>query len=327
MAEDKPTKPAGATSGEGTALRPTIVKPPVADTRARKKATASSSGATPPLSAPTSVPGVKRERLDATAETLRALSPGVPASVCDAALRLVREIAPARLDDRKVVLWGHELQKSYSDRVTQTFALAQDAAVEQARGYVSRMMDILGAIDLLAVCGHSKGGVLGSLSKAMSTRIDTPRELAAALDELRLLLERTAACIDRLLTLRERLQRHADAIRQVEVDVEAAALAALHLSQHFKRASPEVAQRFAERSMSLTATLAQLRQGKQIQRLQIEQPLQLIAAIQNVALVSLPGCVAGMAALLTLAIGKGASPTEARDLSYQLRDLTDQLRT
>ncbi|MEO8673523.1 MAG: hypothetical protein ABI411_19595 [Tahibacter sp.] len=321
MTENKVSK----SSTVGSTLRPTVVKAPDARTRTGKKASVPAPGTALPVATPTVVPGVKRERLAVTAESLRALSPGVPAPVCEVALRRVREIVVAKLNDRKVVLWGHDLQKLYSDRVTQTFALTQDPIVEQARAYVARMTGILSTIDLPTACGRGKRGVLESFTKAMSKRIDTPQKLSAALDELRLLLDRTAASFDRLLALKELLQRHTDTIRQIEVDVEAAALAARYLSERFSREAPPLARRFAERSASLAATLAQVRQGDTMHRLQTEQPLRLIAAIQNVALVTLPGCIAGMAALLSLAPGRDVSPTESIDLSYQLRELVDQL--
>jgi hypothetical protein len=79
--------------------------------------------------------------------------------------------------------------------------------------------------------------------------------------------------------------------------------------------------------MSLSATAAQMRQGDALHRLQLQQPLDLIGIIQNVALVALPGFLAGLAALLALATSRGASPTEARDMSWRLRDLLTQLTT
>ena len=269
--------------------------------------------------------GVRRQRLAVELGELQALAPDAPASIHAAAVQLIREVVDDRMSDRKAVLWGHDAQKAYGERVTGTFSLAQDPVVEQARTWVNRMTTILGEIDLMAVCGHGKGGLLGSLAKAVGNRIDTPRELSSALDELRLLLERTGGAIDRLMQLKERLQQHVDAIARIEVDIEASALAALYLSGHFATKSPGLAHLFTERSMSLNATLAQMRQNSPVYRLQLQQPLQLIAAIQNVALVALPSCIAGMSALLALLSTRGASPTEARDMSYQLRDLIGQL--
>jgi hypothetical protein len=332
-------KPPGDAAGQPprlqpTVMKPTVMKPPKERSRDRKASPpavppAPAAPAATPFNAaqPTAMAGVRRERIEAGVAELRALAPNTPAPVCQAALQMIREVVDARMSERKAVLWGHEAQKTYGAHVTGTFSLAQDAVLEQAGAYVHRMTTILGSIDLMAVCGHGRGSLLASLTKSMNARIDTPRELSAGLDELRLLLDRTGAAIDRLLQLKERLQQHADAIARVEVEIEAAALAALFLSAHFAGKKPELARLFTDRSMSLTATLAQVRQSDQVHRLQLDQPLQLIAAIQNVALVSLPGCVAGMAALLTLLSTKGVSPTEARDMSYQLRDLHNRLTT
>ena len=331
MAEDRPP--------QTDRPQPTVMKPPKARSRTsaptptatRRDDAPAAAGAVPravsppTVATPTVVAGVRRERIDVDDARLQALAPDASAAVCRAAAQRIREVVDVRMSERKAVLWGHDAQKAYGERVTGTFSLAQDPVVEQARGWVNRMTTLLGAIDLMAVCGHGKGGLIGTLAKAVSNAIDTPRKLSVALDELRLLLERTGGAIDRLLQLKERLQQHVDAIAAIEREVEAAALAAQFLSGHFATKAPSLAQVFTDRHMSLTATLAQMRQSDPIHRLQIEQPLQLIAAIQNVALVSLPGCIAGMSALLALVTTKSASPTEARDMSYQLRDLIGKL--
>jgi hypothetical protein len=281
----------------------------------------------PSVARPTAIVGVRRERIPVTPRELRALSPEASDAACAAAAQLLASVVAETLNERKAVLWGHALQKAYGDQVTGTLALAQDPLVEQARSHVTRMMEILGAMDLMAVCGHDRRGLLGRVGKAMNGRIDTPGELARALDELRLLLDHMHAAIDRLLGQADRLRQHAGAMAQIEAEVEAAALAALFLSNHFSGRAPDLAQRFTDRAMSLAATVAQARQGEAVRRIQIEQPLQLIGAIQNVALVTLPGFIAGLAALLTLTRTKGASPTEARDMSYRLRDILNQLTT
>ena len=281
----------------------------------------------PALAGPTVMAGVRRERISVTKGDLRALSPGASAATCAAAKRLLETVVARRMNERKVVLWGHELQKAYGDEVTATLALAQEPLVEQARSHVTRMMEIMRAMDLMAVCGHDSPGMLGRIRKSMNGKIDTPDELADALDELRLLLDRINAAIDPLLGHADKLRQHASNMTRVEAEVEAAALAAHFLSNYFAHPAPALAQRFTERAMSLTATLAQVQQSDAVRRVQIEQPLQLIGAIQNVALVTLPGFIAGLAALLTLAKTKGASPTEARDVSHQLRGILNQLNT
>ena len=330
MPEDKPSNGSGAPPGDGEALRPTVMKAPAARERG-KKAVPSPPNPAPSvpsdLARPTALPGVRRERIDASPGELRALSPESSPGACEAAARLLAQTVAGTMSERKAVLWGHEAQKSYGDKVAGTLALVQDPLAEQARAHVDRMTQILGSIDLMAVCGHGKGGLLASLARSMNDRIDTPDELAGALDELRLLLERLGTATGKLAGLADRLHRHADAVGRIEGEVDAAALAALFLSRHFEREMPDLARRFADRAMSLTATVAQIRQGDAVHRLQLQQPLELIGLIQNVALVTLPGFLTGLAALLALAKSRGASPTEARDMSFQLRDILNQFTT
>ena len=314
---------------EGNGLRPTVITPPANDVRGKRRAAPMPPPveAAPAAGEPTVIAGVRRQRIAITTRELQALASGASPAVCSAAVRLLNGVVVQKLTERKAVLWGHEVQKAYGDQVTGTLALAQDPLVEQARSHVARMLEILGAIDLMAVCGHDNAGLVARVFKPMNGKIDTPAELGRALDELVLLLDRMSAAIARLVGHADQLRRHAAAMARMADEVAAAALAADFLSRHVAASDPHVAQRFAERAMGLTATLAQVGQTDAVRRIQIEQPLQLIGAIQNVALVSLPGFIAGLAALLTLAKTQGASPTEARDMSYQLRDVLNRLNT
>ena len=328
MPQDKPSRDPAAPPGTGEALRPTVIKPPAAGARGRKAAPSAAAPPTPrEPSRPTALPGTRRVRIEASPRELRALSPEASAAVCEAAARLLEQTVADTMNERKAVLWGHELQKAYGDEVGATLALAQDPLAEQARAHVDRMTQLLASIDLMAVCGHGKGGLLSRLASSMNDRVDTPAELAGALGELRLLLDRLGDATASLATLADRLHQRAGAIDRIGRDVDAAAVAALFLARHFEREAPALARRFDDRATSLTATVAQIRQGDAVHRLQLQRPLDLIGVIQNVALVMLPGLLAAMAALLALAKSRGASPTEARDMSHQLRDILNQLQT
>src|SRR5690349_19202906 len=241
------------------------MKAPPARERRRKDA-AHEQAATVP-SGPTAMVGTRRERIAVSAKEVRALSPGASQSACEAAVRMIESFPASKVSERRAVLWGHDLQKAYGEKVTGTLALAQDPLVEQARSHVARMMEILGAIDLMGVCGHGNGGFFGGIARSMNKRIDTPSELATALDELQLLLKRMGAAIDKLVDLAGRLREHADAIGEIEREVEAAALAALFLADRYSRETPVLAQRFTDRAMSLTATVAQVRHGDAVHRI------------------------------------------------------------
>ncbi|MES2666623.1 MAG: hypothetical protein V4712_11015 [Pseudomonadota bacterium] len=277
---------------------------------------------------PTAIPGVAPERIAVTPADLRRLSPGLRPPVADEALRLVQTVAPARLSERNVVLWGHKLQQDYTALVSQTLDLTQSDVLRNVSAHVGRMIDILGAIDIEAACGVADTGLIAGLFKGANSRIDSPDELARARGELDHLIGLMSAAFGDLLGFRETLDQHARRIEALGDAAEATALAALFLADHLGQDAPALAQRFTDRSMSLTQTVAQIRSGSALRTAQIEQPLHLIATIQNVALVMVPGWLTSIAALSTLRdTNRLPTPTEARELANQLRTILQQFKT
>ncbi len=283
--------------------------------------------ATPVVRQPTSIPGAARTRIEVAARDLQALSPGAAAPVYEQARALVGTFVVAKASQRKAILWGHDLQKAHGELVTEMLALARSPVLRQVEGYLGRMMDILGSIDLMAACGHGGDGVLGRLFQGVNSRIDTPGELAKAQAELEQLLALMGGALDPLLDLKDRLLRLSGSMEATADQVEAAAIGALFLSERLHKDDAALAQCFTERSMSLTQTLAQMRQAGSTREMQIEQPIRLIGAIQNVALVVMPAFIGSLASITTLGASKTTvSHTEAGELAYRLRDIISQLK-
>lgn len=283
--------------------------------------------ATPVVRQPTAMPGAERIRIEVAARDLEALSPGAAAAVYQQARSLIGAFVLGKGAQRKAILWGHDLQKAHGDLVTKMLALARSPVLRQVEGYLARMMDILGSIDLMAVCGHGRDSVVGRLFQGVNRRIDTPGELAKAQAELEQLLALMGGALDPLLDLKDRLLRLSGSMEGAAAQVEAAAIGALFLSERLRQDDAALAQRFAERSMSLTQTLAQMRQTGSTRESQIEQPIRMIGAIQNVALVVMPAFIGSIATIATLGARKTTvSPTEAGELAYRLRDIISQLK-
>ncbi len=325
--KDKPS-PGARPEGKRNASRPTLFTPP-GGAKAVSPA-AAVPGKTRVVAAPTAMPGVERKRIPVDAGDLRKLAPGAAPDVLEEAARLLQTFVAETATDRSAVSWGYDLQKAYSDLVSETLALSQSGVLRKADGYLRRMMDILGSIDLAAVCGVDSGaGIVGKYLRKITKKIDSPEELEAARTELDQLVRLMSASFDELLNLKDKLERHAGKIGELGGEVEAAALAALYLSDYLQKEEGKapLSQRFTERSMSLTQTLAQIRGGAAIRDIQIEQPLRLVGAIQNVALVMVPGLLGSLASLLTLVRNRKPTPTEAGELADQLRNILDQLRT
>lgn len=284
--------------------------------------------AAPRLTAPTAIPGVTRRRTEATPPALKRLAPAASADVITRAARLLGNVPLEGGTDRLAVLWGHQLQQDYSDLVSATLELSGDVALVKAAGYVNRMVAVLSSIDLQAVfAAQASSAGIGNYLKKLNSRVDTPDELEAARLELDQLVRLMGNSLEPLLALKERLHLQSRRIDDAGVDVEAAALAAQFLSDQFAEKRPELSGRFVERAMSLTQTLAQIRGSAGLRGAQTDQPLHLIGAIQNVALVSVPAWLVTVAALNTaLRSNKRPTQTEAGELDYRLRTILQQLK-
>lgn len=282
----------------------------------------------PPITGPTSIPGVRRRRLEVAPSELRKVSPLATDGVVNRAMQLLGSVTVQGISDRVAVLWGHRLQKDYSELVSRTLSLSQDDALIRATGHVNRMTAVLASIDLQAVASQpSASGAVRQYFKALNTRVDTPAELNHARVELDQLVGLMGASLEPLLALKEALQKHSARIDDLALDVEAAALAADYLATLLARERPDLSNRFVERAMSLTQTVAQIRSSASLREAQIERPLGLIAAIQNVALVAVPGWLGALAAIVGMQRGsKKPTPTETGELAYRLRTILDQLQ-
>lgn len=318
-------------------LRPTVIGAPGASLRTPAGAAPQAQdvlssarrvpAATPVVRQPTAIPGAERKRIEVAVSDLQALSPGAAAGVYEQARALVSAFVVDKASQRKAILWGHDLQRTHGDLVTETLALARSPVLRQVEGYLARMMDILGSIDLMAVCGHGGDSLVGRLFQGINSRIDTPGELAQAQAELEQLLALMGGALDPLLDLKDRLLRLSGSMEGTAAQVEASAIGALFLSERLRQGDAALAQCFVERSMSLTQTLVQMRQAGSTREIQIEQPIRLIGAIQNVALVVMPAFIGSIASIATLSASKTTiSPTEAGELAYRLRDIISQLK-
>ena len=304
-------------------LRPTVIGAPGASLRTPAGAAPQAQdvlsptrrvpAATPVVRQPTAIPGAERKRIEVAVSDLQALSPGAAAGVYQQARALVGAFVVDKASQRKAILWGHNLQQVHGDLVTEMLALARSPVLRQVEGYLARMMDILGSIDLMAVCGHGGDSLVGRLFQGINSRIDTPGELAQAQAELEQLLALMGGALDPLLDLKDRLLRLSGSMEGTAAQVEASAIGALFLSERLRQGVRRTGAvlRGAQHE-SLTQTLVQMRQAGSTREIQIEQPIRLIGAIQNVALVVMPAFIGSIASIATLSASKTTiSPTEA----------------
>jgi len=306
---------------------PTIVPTPLPRKKAAAQPEVRASSAAPVKPGgelrPTAIAGVERKRIPVEPSQLRALSPGCDQKVCALAIARLDGFVVEKASERKAILWGHDTQQAYSDLVTETLALSQTPIFRRVEGYIDRMTEILAAIDIVAASG---AGGIGSFFRNVNSKIDTPEELDTAQRELDQLVKHMSRGLGELLDLKDKLEGQVSRLEELAMEAEAGSLAALFLAQYFQRDKSALAECFTQRSMSLTQTLAQIRQNDAVREIQIKYPLRLVSAIQDVALVAMPDVIASIAALVSMVGRKtNLSPTEAGELNYKLRDILNRL--
>nr|WP_295111213.1 hypothetical protein [uncultured Caulobacter sp.] len=265
-------------------LRPTIIAAPAKRVK--------------PMAAtmPTVIPGVARKRIAVRSADMARLCPGVASHTAARAVRFVDGFVVEDARERHVVEWGQATQERAAALLdAPEFSLAD--VPDQARGYVGRIAAVLAALD-----------------------IDTPRRRAATRAELEKLLCLTQAVLGTLRDFQTALDDQARRFSEVSLEIEAAALAALFLSEHLAPLRPELSRDFLRREMSLTQTALAIRGGQFERDSQLQHTRALVATIQDVVLVSLPDCLA--------ALGRARSrlnPTEAGELEHSFRAIVRKL--
>ncbi len=251
---------------------------------------------------PTSIPGTKRKRLAVTIDDLERRNVGTKESVLKASLDLILVMNLDDLKERDVVMWGHDLQRRYSELVTKCLTMSQSDDLKNTKRNIARILEILETIDLQAVF-LPQGGILSRFTPKSKKKIDTLDELETAQDELRQLLDLLDKRLGGLLTLKEDLDLVSGEIDEIGDSVEASAITAAFLADQIaqmQHVNQHLSQRFADRGMSLVQTLVQIRGSSSMRETQIEQPLALISKVQDVALVMVPGLVGTIVSLKTL---------------------------
>lgn len=324
--DKKPGYMPGATIA--STLRPTVIKP-AGDRRAMRDAVPMPIDHAPKSSGPmkpTAIPGVQRKRLEVTVSDLARIAPLAGKDVLRRAVAILQEVVADAATERSAILWGHALQEEYGRSVSRMLELSHDPVMVKAAGYVNRMSSILAAIDLKAIAEATPG--VGQYLKRLNQRIDTPDELDGARFELDQLVGLMANTMEPLLFVKDAIERQVAETERLAVEIEAMSIAADYLAGRPSPKKPELTRIYTDRGIGLTHTLAQIRETAALRGAQAAQPLSLIAAVQEIALVTVPGWLSSLSAMTTtLRNQRRPTPTEASELDHRLRHILQQLKS
>ncbi len=276
---------------------------------------------------PTCMPGTIRQRIPVTLAELQKKQAQIQQPVLEEALRLLQGFSPDIANDETAIYWGHETQKRNSEIASRSLALSQSEIVTTTSRHIARMVELLGLVRLEKVF-ETGSGFFANMFRAATHDIDTPKELEEAMREIGQIVSLVTGSIQQLLDLKTKVEALSTEVEKICTEAQAASIAADCIADYFTGLSrPDLAQRFTERSMSLTATIAQIQSGSSIRSIQIEQPLQLINIVQNVVLVTLPGLIGDIAAMQTMMQGsRKPTPTQISELSGKMKSTLQILK-
>ncbi len=302
-------------------LSPTVIAVPAKRTARARDVAPVGSAPTPTVTAPTAIPGVARKRIAISGADIARLSPGIAPRVARRAVRFIDGFVLEDAHDEQAAQWGHAAQLRYAALVSNAPPPARAEILDPIRGYLGRIVAILGAIDIEAIHAPRRPPLLGVMEPA-SERIDTPRRLKAARTELTRLQHLSRNALAPLSAIHGALDDHARRLEALRLEIEAAAVAALFLSEHLAIARPELSRRFLQREMSLTQTLVEIRSGQFQRNCDVEEARGLIKALQDVVLVDLVDWLGETAALIDR---RRLTATDTGTLQLRLRAILRNL--
>jgi len=272
-----------------------------------------------PAFEPTKMSGFERNRLHVKMEELKRKFPEATDAMTEKALQYVLETDIDSMLQTSALIWQTDLQKRYSDKVLQLLECTQHPAIAKAGTHISRIIDILQAIDLQGVCEYEADGVLSKFLKQSNKEFDTPEELTHAERELKQLTQLLGDQLKALLVLQHKLHGINAEIRTLANDIKAAGMAALFLADYLPKKNAKygkIADQFHERGMSLFQTEVQIFENELARDSQHAHPIKLIEMIQNTILVMIPdwlGSVASLRAMIEM--NKKVTVTEIEEIS------------
>jgi hypothetical protein len=311
--------------GIGTKLEGMVIKRSVVTTKVEKSKVEKAA-----VIAPSKMKGFERNRLPISREELKQANPNASETMIEKSLQYVLETNFESIVRSSALVWQTELQKRYSDKVMQLLECTQHQAITKAGSQVSRIVEILQAIDLHGVCDYEKDGMISKFLKNSNKEFDTPEELNHAEKELKQLTHLLGDQMKALIGLQQKLQELNHEIKALAEDIKAAGIAASFLAHYLPRKGHEyekIASQFHERGISLLQTEAQIFENEMARDLQHAHPIKLIEMIQNTILVMIPDWLGSAASIRSmLEMNKKVTVTEVEEISVWKKNILKRLK-
>lgn len=268
---------------------------------------------------PSVMPGVK-QRVTATVTASQLQTQfQLPASVAKVAMDMVNGVDLGNVSEELAVMWGNDCQEASSAVVTDALELSRSEVLAKASRNIARLVEILGSINLKMVFGAR------SLAQWTSHGVATEAKLESAMTEIAQIVKLSNKSIKPLLEVKKKADDLEKRMNDVAARCQSTSAAATVIADSMKD-NPTASGILRGRAASLLATYAQSVGDSELRKLQIQQPLQLIAVVQNVVLTTVPSLLSSITALTTQSVSDSISPTQINETTDMITNATKMLR-
>lgn len=269
----------------------------------------------------TTIPGgVVRKGLEVGVEDLKKQFPANSVETLTAVRDILIKTVLETLTMKISVGWGTKDQERYGKLVKESLALTGSERIRDSQRHLGRLYALL-----LEVATSFRNQDNSGLAfwKKWESPLEAFREREAEIDQLSTFLR---AVLPDIIDIQAKIDDGAREYVSLSATLEAQSLAAHYLSNLLTNKTPEqesLSQRLLERSLSLTQTVAQIKQGDIGRQSMVREIGELISRIQDGVLLKLPAWIEQVG----IVQAKDLTKTEVYTVQRGLEDVVNQLKS
>ncbi len=292
--------------------KPTVIAPPVSQLNSQSPAAA----VVPPIR-PTAIAGTVRMGAHVSVEDLTRHFPGTPVEVLKSARYVLEGVVLDLLTDSQCVMWGGEIQKRFGELTERSLELTGSKVVQDSERHLARLYAILEELDE-ALRHKSSQGLL--FWRKEETVWEKFQAAGNELNQLRTLLGQALPAI---VDVESSLASLSSEFEKLCNDLDAESLAGRYIAEELLHGKDRTKQSLLDRSISLTETVAHIRQGILLRGQTADILGQFVSRVQDGVLHTLPAWIE----IVTLAYQHSShTETELYTLRQGLEDIINRLK-
>jgi hypothetical protein len=270
----------------------------------------------PVIIKPSVMPGMIRKGLDVSVAELEKTFPGTSRETLDQTARILKDTIVESLGAVSCSQWGYEVQARYNELVNESLALASVKTVQDGARHNSRLYALLSEV---AQAFRDNGPHDFAFWKKQVTPQEKFEDAHDELEQLRGLLGNALPVLRAIQTRLEKLSHES---LRLATELDASGIAAHYVADTLG-AGDDRSSHLMDQSVSLTKTIAHIREGILLRQESVQEIDALADRIQESVLTTLPAWIEKATLVFH---NPSATDTERYTLRQGLEDIVRQLK-